>query len=97
MTGEKIDRDLAYLLDETEILAETLAEWGEISETEQDIWLFEWPNHLAILENLGRAHDAGDMSDEQERRYEDLLDNLRGLAPAIEGTGLWLPEGLTPS
>jgi hypothetical protein len=87
--GEKIDHDLGYLLAELDMLSETLPEWEEISETERDIWLFEWSNHLAILRGLTRAHDAGDMNAEQERRYEELLAKLRELP--LEGTGLWLP------
>lgn len=84
------DRDLRFLLQDADDLAETLPEWAEVSENERGIWQFEWPNDLAILRRFERSREA--MSDGQRARYGELLDKLRALAPAaLEETGLGRP------
>ena len=88
---QRIDRDLAYLLQDAGDLAETALEREEISENEPGIWHFEWPNDLAILEGLTRARDAGEMDAEQERSYAELKARLRGIAHAVEGMRLSVP------
>ncbi len=95
METDRIDLDLAYLLQDADDLAETLPEWAEISENERGIWQFGWPNDLEILENLHGSRDA--MNAEQRARYEELLGKLRALAPALEGTGLRRPAEIDES
>lgn len=89
---DRIDRDLRFLLQDADDLAETRPEWAEVSENERGIWQFEWPNDLAILENLDRSREA--MSAAQLARYEELLASLRALAPRLEGTGLRRPAAI---
>ena len=92
MTSELVDHYLTVLLREADDLAETLPEWNEISGAEQDFWLFDWPEQVAMLEALEGSRE--DMSDGQRARYGELLDKLRALAPALEGTGLRPPSVL---
>ena len=90
--SERIDHDLEFLLVDADDLAETLPDWAEISESERDIWLFDWPNDLAILERLDRSRKA--MNAKQRGQYAELLDKLRVLVPELEGSGLRRPSVL---
>ena len=82
---EYIDSDIRGLLADAEELAEyVLEEFEELSISEQDIWLYGFPNEMVKVKRLERTYRAGEMNKEQEERYLDLKAKLRELAPAIE-------------
>ncbi len=58
---EYIDSDIRCLLEDADELADyVLPEFEDLSVTEQDIWLYEWPNKRAgVLEKGPRPFFVG--------------------------------------
>lgn len=82
--GSQIDDDLAYLTAEWESVAETVAEWTEWTERERLDFVLEWPLREDRLGRLRRWHAEGRFSDQQRRRYDDLLGTIRRHRTALD-------------
>jgi len=87
--------DLRALRADLEELAEdVLPRFEDLSEAEQDAWLYEWPDKRARVEELEAFYRDRDMSAEQRADYEDLRSRLREMAPAMNEAGLRVPPEL---
>jgi hypothetical protein len=90
----RIDHNIRFLLGDLELIAEDLERWDYLCEATQDIRLYDWPNDRTIFEGLERAYRASEMSADQEERYRELKANVREMPPALELSGLRVPQTL---
>ncbi len=93
----RIDRSLHALLAEVRTLAGTVEEWDTLSDGGRAAIALDWDHLLAdYLTELEHLCRAGEMTVEQQGRYRDLLQELRGALPIFDRLGL-LPLPITPT
>ncbi len=93
----RIDRSLHALLTEVRALASTAEEWDTLSDGERAAIALDWDHLLAdYLTELERRCRSGEMTAEQQERYQELLQQLREALPIFKRLGfLPLPITLT--
>lgn len=100
--ARQFDRDLRLISADIADLPERDALWeddrksgGTSWRADWDAWDYEWRNNSAIIETLSEHYRKRQMSSDQERRYEDMLESLRNIVPVLERLGYTVPSVLS--
>ncbi len=95
--ASRIDRSLHALLAETQALTSTAEEWDALPDGERAAIALDWDHLLAdYLIELDRFSHSGEMTAEQQQRYQELLQQLQEALPIFDRLGL-LPLPITLS
>lgn len=78
-------------------LPEVAAEWGELpwgeaATDEQLSWSIDWSNKMAALESVGRYAADGLLSQDQQARYERVVQKARLALPTMDRLNLRRPD-----
>ena len=80
----RIDRSLRALLAEVQDLPRTAEEWDALPDGERAAIALDWDHLLAdYLVELDRFCREGEMTDDQQRHYQELLGKLREATPLL--------------
>ncbi len=87
-----IDRSLWAIGAEADFLPELASDWDPEDPYNRAEWENEWDVLFMRLSGLDHAYHAGEMSEEQQERYQALRAKLRDLQPLFEQLRLPLPS-----
>jgi hypothetical protein len=80
---------LRLMLDD---LLEVAGEWARLGDSERASWSLDWDQVIATdLNLLDHYYHAGEMTSDQQARYQELLCQLKAALPLIERLGLYPP------
>ena len=89
--SQYIDRTLWAISAEADFLPELAEDWEE-DPYNRAAWENEWDLLFMRLSDLDDAYRAGEMTAEQQERYQTLRTKLRELSPLFEQLRLPLPS-----
>lgn len=93
LTIERVSRRLPYAWLMLEELHDQAERWSEMPEWERADWSLEWAQFVNVLDEvLVPAYQAGDMTAEQRRDYENMVMALRQALALVERLHLTVPQ-----
>ena len=87
----RIHWELHDISAEARFLPERAAAWETEPDENRAAFMLEWSNLMGGLTFLQRAQRSGSMTADQERRYHQLLREMRQALPLIRKLGLYDP------
>lgn len=91
LTSIQMDHDLEDIGLELNDLPWTAEEWSTWFENSQCSYALDWDNLMGSLKYLAQAYDSGQMTEDQQARYRDVVRRLREALSTIQKLKLSAP------